>query len=184
MRRIALLPLIGVALAACNSDSTTRPNPTNLRGPQLQTSTIDPVNAPSGTHLQTGTIGCTPPPGSGLTVTCSSFELAGVGHTNAAVSLVAHYTADVECSNKGVNPQNSVEAQGQSFTASDNFVATSSKNGRLTVRSASASPGGLDQNPCPNGNWTATLTNLTLVSYTYSVTFDGFTRPYILIAGP
>ena len=121
--------------------------------------------------------------GSDLSVTCTSFELAGVGNTNADVSLVAHYTADVLCSNSTNNKNNSVEAQGQSFTASDNFTATSSKNGRLGVRSTSTSvvTGG---NPCPNRNWTATFTNITLVDFTYSVTFAGFTQPYILITGP
>lgn len=46
------------------------------------TTTINPANAPSGTHLQSGAIGCSV--GSdGLTVSCTAFELAGVGNTNA-----------------------------------------------------------------------------------------------------
>jgi hypothetical protein len=147
------------------------------------TTTIDPTQAPTGTHLQTGTIGCTV--GSDLSVTCSSFELAGVGHTNADVSLDANYTATVDCFNKGVNPQNPVESHTTSFTASDSFTATSTKNGRLSVRSATASPGSVTQ-VCPNPNWTPVIRpgTLTLVSFTYTVTFDGFSGAYITITGP
>src|SRR3954451_18878310 len=57
--------------------------------------TINPANAPSGTHLQAGAIGCTV--GSGGSVTCSAFELGGVGHTNATVDLVANYSATIDC---------------------------------------------------------------------------------------
>src|SRR5215218_8335307 len=81
---------------------------------------INPANAPQGTHLQSGTIGCTV--NSDLSVTCSSFELAGVGNTNATVSLVANYTAIVDCFNPGVNPQNPIESHTTNFTASDTFT--------------------------------------------------------------
>jgi hypothetical protein len=187
MRYERLFPLAVFAfIAACSStDSARTPTgPGSVTRPSAAISlTTDPANAPSGTHLQTGSISCTVGPSPSFAVTCASFELAGVGHTNADVSLVAHYTADVLCSNKGVNPNNSVEPQSTSLTATDDFTATSSKNGRLTVRSASASPttGG---NPCPNPNWTPTFTNITLVDFTYSVTFAGFENPYILITGP
>lgn len=181
MRYDRLFSLAVVAfIAACsNTDSATTPTgPASVTRPSPA---IFAANAPSGTHLQTGSIGCTV--GSDLSVTCSTFELGGVGNTNAAVSLVANYTADVLCSNNGKNKNNSVEAQGQHLTANDNFTSTSSKNGRLGVRGASASPITAG-NPCPNGNWTASFTNLTLTDFTYSVTFAGFTQPYILITGP
>jgi hypothetical protein len=147
------------------------------------TTTIDPANAPSGTHLQTGAIGCTVA-SNNLDVSCTLFELAGVGHTNAVVTLTATYTADVTCSNKGVNPQNAVEAQGATFTDSTSTPLTSSKNGRLTVPAQSASFPGTTSSPCPNGNWTATFTNKTLQSFTYTLTFDGFSAAYITITGP
>src|SRR5215216_2866304 len=63
---------------------------------------INPANAPSGTHLQAGTIQCTV--GSdGLTVSCTPFELAGVGNTNALVSLTGNYSGVVDCFNHGGN---------------------------------------------------------------------------------
>jgi hypothetical protein len=147
------------------------------------TTTINPANAPSGTHLQTGAIGCTVA-SNNLDVSCTQFELAGVGHTNAVLTLSVTYTADVTCSNKGVNPQNAVEAQGSTFTDSTSTPLTSSKNGRLTVPAQSKSFPGTTSSACPNGNWTATFTNKTLKSFTYTLTFDGFSDPYITITGP
>ena len=184
MRYDRLFPLAAFAfMAACTTtDTITSPARVLTTAPRLAVTAIEDANAPSGTHLQTGSIGCTV--GSDLSVTCTSFELAGVGHINAAVSLVANYTAGITCSNKGVNPNNDVESQATSFSAADNFTATSSKNGRLSVRQGAANPNASAANACPNKNWTATITNLTLVSFTYSVTFDGFTQPYILITGP
>jgi hypothetical protein len=179
--RLFLLATFAFIAACSNTDSARTPTgPGSVVRPSPA---IFAANAPSGTHLQTGSISCTVGPGPSFAVTCTSFELAGVGHTNADVSLVAHYTADVLCSNSGVNKNNSVEAQSTDLTATDDFTATSSKNGRLTVRSASASPT-TSGNPCPNPNWTPTFTNITLVDFTYSVTFAGFDNPYILITGP
>ncbi len=184
MRYDRLFPLAAFAfIAACsNTDTVTSPARIRATAPRLAVTTIEDANAPSGTHLQTGSIGCTV--GSDLSVTCTSFELAGVGHIDADVSLVANYTASITCSNKGVNPNNDVEAQATSFSAADNFTATSSKNGRLRVRDSAANPNASAADACPNPNWTPTITNLTLVSFTYSVTFDGFANPYILITGP
>jgi hypothetical protein len=53
------------------------------------------------------------------------------------------------------------------------------------VRQATANPGSVTQ-VCPNPNWTPVIRagTLTLTSYTYSVTFAGFSGPYILITGP
>jgi hypothetical protein len=98
--------------------------------------------------------------------------------------LSVTYTADVTCSNKGVNPQNAVEAQGSTFTDSTSTPLTSSKNGRLTVPAQSKSFPGTTSSACPNGNWTAAFTNKTLKSFTYTLTFDGFSGAYITITGP
>ena len=77
MRRIliALIVLLAVGMTATAAISQT----------------INPANAPGGTHLQSGTIGCSVGQ-DGLTVTCNGFELAGVGNTNADVSLTASYS--------------------------------------------------------------------------------------------
>jgi hypothetical protein len=141
---------------------------------------INPANAPSGTHLQSGAIGCTV--NADLSVTCSSFELAGVGNTNATVSLVANYSATINCTNHGGNL---VESHTATFSAGETFTAASTKNGRLRVQSADANPFEAPQ-VCPNPNWTPSIApgTLELESFTYSVTFAGFTAPYILITGP
>lgn len=46
--------------------------------------TINPANAPSGTHFQTGDANCAVG-ADGLSVSGTGFELAGVGNTNANV---------------------------------------------------------------------------------------------------
>jgi len=146
---------------------------------------IDPTQAPSGTHLQTGTIGCTV---SGGTVTCSTFELAGVGHTNAELNLEATYTATINCTNKGGNL---VEAHSDDVTVSSGPITLrSDKNGRLAVPAATApAPTAaqvLAQADCPNPNWTPSVApgSITLSSFTYTLTFAGFDEPYITITGP
>ena len=184
MRYARLFPVAAFGfIAACSNTDAARTPTAPVARPSLAIETaINDANAPGGTHLQTGSIGCTVGPD--LSVSCSTFELAGVGHIDAAVSLVAHYTATILCSNKGVNPNNSIEPQTTGFTASDDFTARSAKNGRLSVRSALADPNADATGACPNPNWTAEVTNLTLVDFSYTVTFDGFTQPYILITGP
>jgi hypothetical protein len=149
--------------------------------PGTYTPTINPANAPSGTHLQTGTISCTV--NANLSVSCSTFELAGVGHTNATVSLVANYTAIVDCFNPGENPNNPVESHTTTFSASSTVTVASTKNGRLTIPSRSVSPSSVTQ-VCPNPNWTPVIRpgTLQLTSFTYTVTFAGFSSPYITIS--
>ena len=82
---IAVLSLLVTALAAVPALAVT-------------TTTISPENANSGTHFQVGTATCTL---TGTTVTCSSYELAGVGNADAVADLAANYTATVDCRNHG-----------------------------------------------------------------------------------
>lgn len=144
--------------------------------------TINPANAPSGTHLQAGAIGCAV--GSdGLTVSCSGFQLAGVGNTNANLALTASYSAIVDCRNPGGNI---VESHQTTFSATSSTTVTSSKNGRLTVPARSVSPDLSLAEPCPNPNWTPEFHpgTLTLDSFTYTLTFAGFSGAYVTITGP
>jgi hypothetical protein len=141
--------------------------------------TINPANAPSGTHLQAGAIGCTV--GSdGLTVSCTAFELAGVGNTNALVSLTADYSGVVDCFNHGGNL---VESHETTFSATNEARLTPTRNGRLRVGARSVSPSLDLAEPCPNPNWTPEFHagSPTLDSWSYTLTFDGFTDPYITI---
>ena len=142
--------------------------------------------APSGTHLVTGT----PTPTctvTGLNVSCNSYELAGVGNTNATADLSATYSATVVCINGGGNPSDS-QHQG-TFTASATSGQLSPKNGRLTVPSlavtAPTEQQFLAQQTCPNPNWTPTIPGgITLSSFMYTVSFAGFSGPDITITGP
>jgi hypothetical protein len=143
------------------------------------TTTINPANAPSGTHIQSGAIGCS----GTLSVSCTSFELAGVGNTNATLSTSATYSATIDCFNPGGNL---VETHETTFSQDSTQTLTSSKNGRLRVPAVSVSPDTSVAEVCPNPNWTPTIREgtLTLDSFTYTLTFAGFTNPYITITGP
>jgi hypothetical protein len=156
-----------------------------------QTLTVNFANAPGGTHFVTGT----PQPTctvSGRTVTCptQAFELAGVGNTNATATLSVTDTAIVNCFNPGRNPNNPVESHTQSTTVSTSSGLLSPKNGRLTISPLTApTPSDADFQAlatCPNPNWTPVVRpgSITVASFTFTVTFAGFTQPAITITGP
>jgi hypothetical protein len=149
--------------------------------------TIDAAAAPTGTHLQTGTIGCTVDPATQL-VSCTTFELAGVGNANAVGTLSATYTATVQCRNHGGQI---VEVKSQVTTAPTSTGNLAPKNGRLTVTALSSSPVPTAAQfealaTCPNGNWTKELLGgtVTLSNFTYTLHFVGFTGDFIRITGP
>ena len=139
--------------------------------------------APNGTHLVTGT----PTPActvTGLNVSCNSYELAGVGGTNARADLSATYSANVVCINPGGNKSDS-QHQG-TFTASNSTGKISPKNGRLTVPplmvTAPTEDQFLAQQTCPNPGWNPTIPGgITLSGFTYTVSFAGFTGSFITI---
>lgn len=149
------------------------------------TTTIDPSQAPTGTHFQSGTSAiCSV---SGTTVNCTSYVLAGVGNADATGTLSATYTATVLCSNHGVNPNNSVEAQTTFSSQPATTGKLNPKNGKLTVPSLSTSaPSAPPAGSCPNGNWTASFESgsPTLQSFSYTLTFAGFSGAFITITGP
>jgi hypothetical protein len=167
---IAVLSLMALALAAV---------------PALAATTFNPAAAPTGTHVQTGTPTCTISANGG--VTCSTYELAGVGNTNATATLVARYSATVDCRNHGGQI---VESHSQTTRVSSTTGALSPKNGRLTVPTLSASRPTNAQftalATCPNPNWTAEVRpgTIALSSFTYTLHFAGFTGNYITITGP
>jgi len=150
------------------------------------TTSINPGNAPTGTHLQTGTIGCSVDSSTQL-VTCSTFQLAGVGNANATGSLDTTYSATVNCTNHGGNL---VPVKSSVQTAPTTTGSLSPKNGKLTIPSLNSGPVPTAaqfeaQATCPNGNWTKSLQggSITLQSFAYTVTFAGFSGPYISITG-
>jgi hypothetical protein len=149
--------------------------------------TIDLDNAPSGTHFanRSPQPNCTVD--DDLSVDCNAYVLGGVGNTNAFVSLTASYSAIVDCFNPGANRNNPIESHETTFDDSDAETLTPSRNGQLRVTSSSVSPEtGLSDASCPNPNWDPEIRDgtLKLVSFTYTLTFAGFTSPYITVTGP
>jgi len=142
--------------------------------------------APQGTHVQTGAPSCSFVTGT-QNVTCSSFELAGVGNVNATATLTTVYSATINCTNRGGNL---VEVHSQNVTTTTTTGQLSPVNGRLTIpaltSTAPTEAQVLAQASCPNPNWTPSVQpgSITLVSSVYTVTFAGFTGAYITIIDP
>jgi hypothetical protein len=156
-----------------------------LVGVGVAGTSINPANAPNGTHFKSGTASCSVTSGG---VSCTGFTLAGVGNTNATAQLTARYTATVVCVNNGDNTSDS-QHQGSFSSSTGPVPLHPTKNGNLPVPSLSltAPTAGdfLAQQTCPNPNWTPTLGSaITLSSFTYTLTFAGFSSPYITITGP
>jgi hypothetical protein len=172
---IGVLSMLLVAFSASGAQATGTP-------------TFNPAAAPSGTHVQRGTPSCSFGPGA-QDVTCSSYELAGVGNTNATANLTATYSATVDCRNNGGNV---VAVKACTFTASNSTGQLSPKNGRLTVPSltvtAPTESQFLAQQTCPNPNWTPEVrggaAGITLASSMYTLSFAGFQGAFITIIDP
>ena len=151
------------------------------------TTTINPAAAPTGTHFQAGTSATCSVDSSGL-VTCSSYQLNGVGNSNATGSLSATYSATVDCTNHGGKL---VPVKSSAQTAPTSTGSLSPKNGSLIVPSLNSGPVPSDAQfeaaaTCPNGNWTKSVQggSITLSSFTYTLHFAGFTGDFITITGP
>jgi hypothetical protein len=138
---------------------------------------FDSANAPGSSKLKSGSPSCTV--NADRSIDCSAYVLSGVGNTNATVSLVASYSATIDCTNHGGNL---VESHTSTFSDSSTASLTPSRNGQLRVGARSVSPFGAPQ-VCPNPNWTPSIRGgtVTLNSFTYTLTFDGFDAPYITI---
>jgi len=195
MRPARLIPfaVLALAVAAC-SDTTT--SPASVERPLFAVSpgtfgsvtTLSAGGTPSGGHIQSGgPINCVV--GADLSVTCSgsgSYQINGIGNTNGNASLSATYSATVDCTNKGGNL---VEVKSQTTGAPASTGTLRAKNGSITVPQISAgTPTDADffaQATCPNGNWRKSLAggSATLESFTYTLTFVGFSTPAVSIAG-
>jgi hypothetical protein len=174
MRRFLLLALVvGTAAIAVSAASASV-------APGTYTPTagsFNGANAPGSSHLTSGSPSCTVNADS--SISCSAYVLGGVGRTNADVNLTASYSATIDCTNHGGSL---VESHTSNFSADSNATATSTKNGQLSVPAQSVSPFGAQQ-VCPNPNWTPSIRGgtVTLNSFTYTLTFNGFSA-YITIA--
>jgi len=176
MKRLGLIAALAMAVVGLTAS-----------GASASTTTFNTAAAPTGTHLQTGTIGCTVDSSTQL-VTCSAYELAGVGNADATATLDANYTATVQCRNHGGQI---VEVKSQAEARPTSTGRLRPKNGRLDVTALSSGPVPSARDfeamaTCPNGNWTKELLNgsVALSSFTYTLHFTGFTGNYVTITGP
>jgi hypothetical protein len=171
MRRLLIVTSLLTLLAAVSTAVALAVAPGTYPG------SVNGANAPGSSHLASGTIACTV--NDDLSIDCDNYVLGGVGNTNATVSLSATYSATINCTNKGGNL---VESHTATFSDSDTATVASTRNGQLRVPAQSASPFSAPQ-VCPNPNWTPSIAAGTLVleTFTYSLTFAGFSSPAVLI---
>lgn len=154
--------------------------------------TYAPQYAPNGTHVQSGTPGCTV---TDLNVSCNGYDVAGVGHTNATATLAVTYSGTVICTNSGGNVAPG-QTQYPSMPVSTGKL--NPKNGRLTVPllETTNTTGAIDlvliaNTHCPknsnkDGKWTKSVQpgSEAVVGYLYTLVFDGFnSNAYITISG-
>lgn len=169
---IAVLSLMALALAAV---------------PALAATNFD--NAPSGAHYKNRSAEpvCTTstvPTTGAITVSCTGTQIGGVGNTNANLSLAVEGTANFVCHNPGND--NIVEPHSDSVSESTSTTLTPSRNGTLVVPSQTVTISPQEaaaQFECPNSNWREEFTGFSDLSFTYSLTFLGFTEPAISITG-
>jgi hypothetical protein len=138
---------------------------------------FNPANAPASSHLTSGMVDCVV--NQDESIDCSTYVLGGVGHTNATVNLQAAYSATIDCTNHGGSL---VESHTTTFSDTSTATVSPTRNGQLTVAARSVSPFSAPQ-VCPNPNWTPSIRGgtVTLMHFTYTLTFQGFDQPYITI---
>jgi hypothetical protein len=175
MRRVGIVTALSMFLVALSASAAFAAVAPGTYSPTADS--FNAANAPGSSHLTSGTPLCVV--NAALDVTCSAYVLGGVGHTNADVSLTATYSATIDCTNHGGNL---VESHTSTFSDSSDATVASTRNGQLSVPAQSVSAFGAPQ-VCPNPNWTPSIRagTLTLESFTYTLTFAGFTSPYITI---
>ncbi len=145
-----------------------------------------PANGPNGAHYASGSAEPQCTLNSTQDVSCTGTTIGGVGNTNATAILSATYSGTVQCRNRGGQI---VEVKTQTTEATSSGTLRPSRNGQLVVPPLSTTAPTAqeleNQATCPNGNWTKVLlAGPTLTGFVYTVTFAGFTQPYISIVGP
>jgi hypothetical protein len=159
---------------------------TALAIPSAWAATVfDDAAAPNGTHVQSGTPTCQE---TGFTVTCSSYDLAGVGRTNATADLTVTYSGTVLCTNPAGNV---APGQTQYPPLKTSTGSIQPKNGRMTVpllssaNQATIEAALMLNTNCPNRKWTKSVQagSIAIVGYTYTLTFAGYNSAYITISG-
>ena len=141
------------------------------------------ANAPQGAHFTQGS-------GEPVcvldtatdTVSCTGTEFAGVGNTNATVALTLVASATVVCRNPGnariVEPHTTTVSETTMATvASTKTAASPSRRRARRSRRRTWRRSSIVLNP----NWTQDVTDVAVTSFTYTVTFAGFSAPVIAL---
>ena len=173
MKRIGIITALSMLLLALSASVALAVAPGTYPG------SLTAGNAPGSSHLTSGTVQCVV--NASLDVNCGAYVLGGVGHTDANVVLTANYTAIIDCFNGG-SDGGPIESHTTSFSPTSQTKLTAAKNGQLSVLEETASFSGAPIG-CPNSNWTPKVRpgTLKLTSFTYTLTFVGFTSPYVKI---
>jgi hypothetical protein len=175
MRKIGIIAVLSVLLVAVTAS--------------VALAVTNFANAPSGAHYRQGSAepvctSTTTPTTGAITVSCTGTTIGGVGNTNADLLLTVTGTADFVCHNPG--NENIVEPHSASVDESVEATLVPSRNGQLIVpaQSVTISPEeAAAQFTCPNPNWREEFTGFSDLSFTYTLTFVGFTEPAISITG-
>jgi hypothetical protein len=166
---IAVLSLMALAIAAVPALATTNFN-----------------NAPGGAHYRQGFAEPVCTVNADRSVDCTGTTIGGVGNTNAFLDLDVTVSANLTCTNKGGNV---VEPHSGTFSDSVEATLRPSRNGQIVVGAVGTDPitneDILRNFTCPNGkNWTDAISGTPTTSYSYTITFAGFTAPAITLPSP
>ena len=147
---------------------------------QTQKSSGGSYHAPSHT-LRPRAAQCTV--AANLDVTCSPYVLGRVGHTNADAALTASYPATIDCFNKGTSKNNPARVPHDDLPGQQHGHGAVDEEGAGSAPQQSVSAFSAPQ-VCPNPNWMPQIRSGTLAlnSFTYTLTFAGFSSTYITIA--